>query len=448
MNGRRMKATVSRHRFLLIGVVVAGACSAATAAIVRPDGPASVDPTSSAPSGRPVPAVIVAMDPRSAKQVTTAGTPFPAALRVSVRLPGGAPAPAGTAVRFTAPARGASVTFSSRRFAVVGVDHAGIAISPVPVANGADGSYAVTASAPGGTAVRFRLTNNAPTIVAAGDIACAPGQPARRQACAQQETADLGVDLKPTAVLPLGDLQYETGTAREFAAYAASWGRMKAIEYPVPGNHEYGYGETQISPTGGRGYFAYFGDRAHPLDPGCSRLCRSWYSYDLGDWHLIALDSQCQVNSGCIPGTEQYEWLLADLNAHPAQCTLAYWHIPLQSSSDDHEPAMRSIDELLYRKGVDVVLNGHAHFYERFAPMNSAGSADPTFGIRQFIVGTGGRSFFPITRPPAAHSDVRRADAFGVLAMTLRSAGYSWRFVSTPSRTVLDRGSAACHAAP
>ncbi len=285
-----------------------------------------------------------------------------------------------------------------------------------------------------------------PTIVTAGDIACDTTTTQTSSKCQEKATSDLAVGLAPTAVLPLGDDQYELGSLSDFRArYDPTWGRLNSISFPVPGNHEYGYIGSSVQPTGGTGYFSYFGERSHPLDPGCTSQCRSWYSYDIGSWHLIALDSQCGVVGGCNPGNPQYQWLLNDLNTHPSTCTLAYWHIPLYSSSQDHQPDMVSIFKLLYDKGADVVLSGHAHFYERFGPQDSTGGSDPQRGVSEFLVGTGGRSFFSIRATPSANSEARIANTFGVLQMTLRSGTYDWRFVPTAGSTVSDQGSASCH---
>ncbi len=227
--------------------------------------------------------------------------------------------------------------------------------------------------------------------------------------------------------------------------YAPSWGRLDPIAYPVPGNHEYGYIGSSIEPTGGTGYFTYFGDRSHPLQPGCTTLCKSWYSWDIGNWHMIALDSQCSVIGGCNPGNPQYQWLLADLNANTKPCTLAYWHIPLFSSSQDHQPDMVSIFTLLYNKGADVVLNGHAHFYERFGPQTATGTADPARGIPQFIVGSGGRNFFAIRATPSANCESRIANSFGVLQMTLSENSYTRSVVGTNAGGGSDSGTGTCH---
>jgi len=323
----------------------------------------------------------------------------------------------------------------------------GTATSPSATANTVGGSYAVTASVDGAAqAATFALTNNDPTLVAAGDIACTQGKAVTATSCQQMATSDLAIALRPDVVLPLGDDQYELGSLSDFqTVYDPSWGRLNAISHPVPGNHEWGYIGTAVEPTGGTGYFTYFGDTSHPLSPGCTSACKSYYSYDVGSWHMIALDSQCTEVGGCNPGNAQYKWLVTDLNTHPAKCTLAYWHIPIYSSSQDHQPDMQAIYGLLYTKGADVVLNGHAHFYERFAPQDGSAVADPVNGISEFIVGSGGRNFFAIRDTASANSEARIANTFGVLQMKLSNGGYTWNFDAANGGTAADSGSATCH---
>lgn len=384
-----------------------------------------------------------------AGQSATVGTAFGAPLQATLRDSAGQPVGAAP-VTFTAPSSGATAGFPGGASTVtVTTDGSGVATSPLPTASGTEGTYAVVASTPGVTAtVSFSLTNTAPTIVAAGDITCTQGSTPTATSCQQQATSDLAIALRPTAVLPLGDDQYELGSLSDFQTmYDPSWGRLNAIAHPVPGNHEYGYIGTSVQPTGGTGYFTYYGDRSHPLQPGCTSLCTSWYSYDIGSWHVVALDSQCGVIGGCNPGNPEYSWLQQDLAAHPAQCTLAYWHIPIYSSSHDRQPDMQAIYQLLYTKGADVVLTGHAHFYERFAPQDAYNTAQPN-GVREFVVGTGGRSFFAISSTPQANSEARVANTFGVLQMTLSAGSYSWRFVPVGGGgggQALDSGTAACH---
>lgn len=373
------------------------------------------------------------------------GASFAAPLQVKVQNPDGTAA-SGVNVTFAAPSTGASAVFPGNSATVTVASGAdGIATSPPLTANLTSGGYSVVASAPqAAQSLGFAMTNRDPTLVAAGDIACDTGDKPTATSCQQVATSNLAISLKPDYVLPLGDDQYELGSLSAYQQmYDPSWGRLNSIAYPVPGNHEYGYIGSAVEPTGGAGYFTYFGDRSHPLDPGCTSMCKSWYSYNIGSWHVIALDSQCSVIGGCNPGNPEYSWLQADLKANPAKCTLAYWHIPVFSSSQDHQPDMQSIFSLLYSKGADVVLNGHAHFYERFGPQDASGNAQAN-GVREFIVGSGGRNFFSIRQTPAANSQARIANTFGVLQMTLSQNSYSWQFVPTAGGTATDSGSATC----
>lgn len=277
-----------------------------------------------------------------------------------------------------------------------------------------------------------------PVIGAAGDIACDPGSGSYNggdgtaTACRMKATSDLLLGLGLTAVLPLGDNQYEDGAAAKYqASYDPSWGRLKAITRPVPGNHEY-------ATPGAAAYFSYFGAAAG--DPS-----KGYYSYDLGSWHLIALNSNCV--GGCSAGSPQEQWLAADLAAHPGVCTLAYWHHPRFSSGvHGNDATYDPFWQDLYAADADVVLNGHDHIYERFAPQSPAAAPDPAHGIRQFTVGTGGKNLTSIS-VVRANSEVRNASAFGVLEMTLHPTGYSWRFLSASGGTVLDQGAALCHSA-
>nr|MDQ6914623.1 metallophosphoesterase [Actinomycetota bacterium] len=225
-------------------------------------------------------------------------------------------------------------------------------------------------------------------------------------------------------------LQYPTGKLSDFRRFfAPSWGRWFARLRPSPGNHEYADGPS--------GYFDYFGARAGPGR-------RGWYSYDLGAWHLVSLNANC-TKVGCGPGSPQASWLRADLAAHPARCTLAYWHQPRFSSGPhgdarDTGPLWRA----LQAAGADVVLSGHDHDYERFAPQTDAGARDDRRGIVQFVVGTGGVNHYPIVRRQP-NSLTHSSSTFGVLRLTLRRASYSWRFVPERGATYRDAGSAPCH---
>jgi calcineurin-like phosphoesterase family protein len=272
-----------------------------------------------------------------------------------------------------------------------------------------------------------------PVIAAAGDISCNTAT-VRPSSCHQQAVSSLLLGHGLAAVLPLGDLQYESGTLDLFQRfYGPSWGRVKSITRPAVGNHEY-------NTSGATGYYSYFGAAAGPPDKG-------YYSYDVGSWHLIALNSNCST-VGCGSTSPQVQWLESDLASHRRSCTLAYWHHP-HFSSGPHGDAGSTDDfwNTLYEGGADVVLSGHDHDYERFAPQTPLGKADPAYGIRQFVAGTGGRSHYAFAgiKP---NSQVRNDDTFGVLEMTLRAASYSWRFVPEAGNTFTDSGTDTCHGAP
>ena len=281
-------------------------------------------------------------------------------------------------------------------------------------------------------------------LVAAGDIACDPQMSkfnhgeGTRTWCRQKATSDLAIALKPDAVLALGDNQYENGTLEKFrASYDPSWGRLKSLTYATPGNHEY-----HIS--GAADYFAYFGERAG--DPK-----KGYYSFDLGAWHIISLNSNC-VHVGCEKSSPQERWLREDLKKNTGKCTLAFWHAPRFSSGlhgDSAETAAFWSD--LYKAGADVVLTGHDHDYERFAPQTPAGILDKDHGIRQFVVGTGGKNQRGFLRHVARHrnpnSEVRHTGAFGVLELNLRPDGYDWFFVAEHTEGFSDSGSGQCHLA-
>jgi calcineurin-like phosphoesterase family protein len=274
---------------------------------------------------------------------------------------------------------------------------------------------------------------SAPTLVAAGDIACPPGSAPTGDACEQAGTATLVQSLGPTAVAALGDEQYESGTSAEFAgSFEPSWGQFKSLIHPAVGNHEY-------LTSGASGYFGYFGGAAG--DP-----TKGYYSFELGDWHLIALNSNCEYVS-CAAGASQEQWLRADLASHSSRCTLAYWHHPLFTSGPSKGQAdnlaTRPLWQALYDNHADVVLNGHDHDYERFAPQAPDGQRDPN-GIREFVVGTGGKSHFAISTT-SPNSEAQNADVFGVLLLGLDSASYNWRFVPQNPGGFTDQGAATCH---
>jgi PKD repeat protein len=291
-----------------------------------------------------------------------------------------------------------------------------------------------------------------PVIAAAGDIACDPldskfnGGAGASNGCRERYTSDLLVNTGLTAVLALGDNQYYCGSYAAFmGSYDLSWGRVKSITYPSVGNHEYlTHGGSSPSTgcdstnTGAAGYYQYYGARAG--DP-----TQGYYSFDIGAWHLIALNTQCSSVGGCSASSPQGKWLAADLARHPNQCTLAFWHIPLFSSGGRASSNSNGFWQLLYSAHADIILNGHDHIYERFAPQTPTGAPDPVNGIREFIVGTGGANLTSLTTT-AANSEVRNASTFGVLDLTLHSTGYDWRFVPEAGKTFTDSGSGTCHA--
>jgi hypothetical protein len=277
---------------------------------------------------------------------------------------------------------------------------------------GARGEAPVAAVAPGDA-----------VVLAAGDIAsCASS--------GDEATATL-LDSLAGTVIALGDNVYQSGTALEFTnCYGPSWGRHLARTMPAAGNHEY-------NTPGASGYYGYFGAAAG--DPA-----KGYYSYDLDAWHIVVVNSNCVPIGGCGAGSPEEVWLRADLTAHPAVCTMAYWHHPRFSSGSSHgeTPGMQPIWQALQDAHADVVLSGHEHNYERFAPQTAEGAGDP-YGIVEFVVGTGGRSHFALGAPHA-NSLVRNSDTYGVLKLTLHATSYDWEFVPEAGKTFTDAGTADC----
>ena len=234
-------------------------------------------------------------------------------------------------------------------------------------------------------------------------------------------------------VATLGDNVYERGSGAEFATcFAPSWGVFKDRIRPAPGNHEY------LTP-GAQGYFDYFGAAAGTLGQG-------YYSYNLGAWHVIVLNSECWQVGGCAAGSPQTQWLQADLAAHPAQCTLAYWQRPRFSSGPHGDMTLvQAFWDVLYAAGADVVLNGYDQDYERFVPQDPQGRSDPAHGLTEFVVGTGGRSHYPFKGGPLPNTAVRNDTAYGVLKLTLHPGRFDWQFLPVAGATFSDSGSGACH---
>jgi hypothetical protein len=280
-----------------------------------------------------------------------------------------------------------------------------------------------------------------PVVVAVGDIACGTGG-----ACEQAATEAIAQKQNPNAVFVLGDNQYDDGSLAEYegaGAYNSTWGFFNPIVHPVPGNHDYGT-------PGAAGYFDYFGQSiANPLSTN------GYYSVNLGNWHIVALNSDC-TDQGCgdaVDGgttTAQTDWLQSDLAkeraANPTACVLGMWHHPLFSAGwTQGSPNVAPLYSALYSAHADVVLNGHDHLYERFAQADPSGNAT-TAGIREFVVGTGGESLNGLQFPRPSTLEASDTSDFGVLVLTLHSSSYTWKFVNT-SGAIVDSGTTACHGA-
>jgi calcineurin-like phosphoesterase family protein len=271
-----------------------------------------------------------------------------------------------------------------------------------------------------------------PVFVGAGDIAgCNDPHSEGGPLSTAQLTSNLLDGISGT-VFAVGDLGYPDGSEGEFTkCYDQTWGRHRWRTMPVPGNHEY-------NTPNGSDYFNYFGPVAG--DP-----TKGYYSFNLGAWHIIALNtnSLCSTIS-CATGSAQANWLQADLSANPATCTLAYWHHPLYSSTASATTAVKPFWQLLYNAKAELVINGHAHVYERFAPQDPNGNLDTTNGIVEIVAGTGGDSHHPFGTT-APNSLVQNNTTYGVLKLTLHATSYDWQFVPVAGKTFTDSGTASCH---
>ncbi len=283
-----------------------------------------------------------------------------------------------------------------------------------------------------------------PVIAAAGDIACAPGTAKTNKKCHQLETSNLIAGGGYDAVLPVGDEQYNCGQANAFLTeYGPTWGRFNSLAHPVVGDNE--YAGSGCSTPGAAGYFTYFGNRASPDQPGCVTACKGYYSYDVGAWHVVALNSECTQPGvgGCGATNPMGTWLKQDLAAHPTACTLAYLHRPYWANgavTGKYKPLVQE----LYDGGVEILLAGHNHIYSRFAPQNPNSVADPN-GIRQFTVGTGGVNHTPLSANALPNTEKRDNTTFGILALTLHPSSYDFSFVpDTTSGGFTDSGSGQC----
>jgi acid phosphatase type 7 len=270
---------------------------------------------------------------------------------------------------------------------------------------GNDGQVISTPTLPAGPVV----------LVGAGDISSCDNDN-------DELTAQL-LDAIPGTVFTTGDNVYEDGSTSQYAeCYDPTWGRHKERTQPVPGNHEYHTPDAA-------GYFQYFNN------------IPSYYAYDLGDWRIYALNSEIDVSAE----STQVAWLQDDLLRNPRQCVLAYWHQPRWSSGKKHgsDRDLETLWKVLYEAGAELVINGHEHTYERFAPMNATGEADP-LGLREIVVGTGGKNHYEF-KTPLPTSEVRDDTTYGVLKLTLHPTAYDWEFIPVAGATFTDRGSADCH---
>ena len=262
-------------------------------------------------------------------------------------------------------------------------------------------------------------------IAGAGDIA--------DSGFASTRTAALLDSINPSIVVALGDLAYPNGTAANFADYyEPTWGRHKAKTRPAVGNHEY-------QTSGATPYYNYFGSAAGPAGQG-------WYSYDIAGWHMVVLNSNCAAVGGCGPGSPQYTWLQNDLASTSATCVGAYWHHPRFASGNyANDATYQPFWELLYAEGAEFVLSGHDHNYQRYARLTATGQVDATNGVRQFIVGTGGRQpFHPVDQPGPSTRQAANDNTLGVLKLSLRAGSYDWQFVPEAGKTFADSGTDTC----
>jgi acid phosphatase type 7 len=282
--------------------------------------------------------------------------------------------------------------------------------------------------------VTTSLSDTSVLLLAAGDIAkCADGTPVPTNGA--QITSDMLLNATG-ALFTLGDNSNDAGSPSDYAnCFDSTWGRLKSRINPALGNHDQIYGDNQALP-----YFDYFGAASHPDSFG-------YYSLDLGAWHIVVLNAECGVGKvGCGAGSTQEQWLRKDLAAHSQKCTLAIWHQPLfTSGTQAATPGMLAFWQALYDYHAEIILNGHDHNYERFAPQDPQANPDPANGLREFVVGTGGASLDVSSLPLAANEEVRSAAAYGYIQLTLKPDSYAWQFIPQSGKTFTDSGTGVCH---
>jgi hypothetical protein len=263
-----------------------------------------------------------------------------------------------------------------------------------------------------------------PVLIGAGDIALC-GRPGSAQ------TAHI-LAQNPGTVIAVGDNAYPDGAPADYTnCYDPTWGAFKSKTFAVPGNHDY-------TTPNASGYFNYFGSKVGNPTEG-------WYSFNVGAWHILAVNSNCSAVGGCNTGSPQETWVKSDLAASSAKCTLAFWHHPLYSSGRNGDfTQMSPIWQDLYNAGAEIVISGHDHDYERFAPQDASGNKDTARGITQFVVGTGGSDFTPLVFPLQPNSVTQLENVFGVLKLILHPTSYTWQFIPV-SGSFKDGGTVACH---
>ncbi len=378
-------------------------------------------------AGGPVTITATSEGQSGTSSITVSAVPV-ASVTVS---PATASVQAGSSVQLTATPRDAAgnplpgrvVTWASGNTGVATVNGSGLVTG---VAAGGPVTITATSEGQSGTAAITVTTPTPPgtsmVLVGAGDIADCDASP----------TAAL-LDTIPGTVFTAGDNAYPDGSDAAYAqCYDPSWGRHKARTRPSPGNHDH-------NTAGAAGYFRYFGAQAGPAGLG-------YYSYELGAWHIISLDSEYDYGVGIDPSSPQGQWLRADLAATTKRCIIAYWHYPRFSSGSNHgsDAALQTFWDALYAAGATIVISGHDHEYERFAPQAPDGTADPVRGIREFVVGTGGAGLYSFGTP-LPNSEVRDATSHGVLKLTLSVGSYTWQYVPVAGDSFTDSGSGTCH---
>ncbi|MFJ8041350.1 discoidin domain-containing protein [Kitasatospora sp. NPDC096147] len=318
----------------------------------------------------------------------------------------------GRYVRMYGTARGTSYGYSLFEMEVYGTPDGGTTPTPTPTPTP---SPSPSTSQPAG----------AFTVVAAGDIAAQCT--ASDSSCAHPKTAKLAQQINPKFYITMGDNQYDDARLQDFKNYYdKTWGAFKSKTRPVPGNHE------TYDPAGSlSGYKSYFGSIAYPQG-------KSYYSYDEGNWHFLALDSNAFDQSA------QIDWLKADLAANSKKCIAAYFHHPLYSSGGHgNDPVSKPVWKILYGAKADVILNGHDHHYERFAPQDPEGKAVAD-GIVEIVGGMGGAEPYPIEQIQP-NSEKRISGDYGVLKMDFTDSGYSWTYVGTDNKVKDTSPKYSCH---